>query len=96
MRVSNVLAIIFQKNIIFFDGTQIGSFWSFGHLVKIVFWLSKSSTINNKYIYYYSELMTESENENDHFDLDHFDHVCLALTLSCYHLCERQMQKELS
>ena len=35
------------------------------------------------HIYYYSEQMTESENENDHFDLDHFDHfrgqACLSL-----------------
>ena len=46
--------------------------WSFGQnrflLVKI------STIIINIYIYYYSEQMTESENENDHFDLDHFDH----------------------
>ena len=30
--------------------------------------------------------MTESENENDHFDLDHFDHILASLlTLSIAH-----------
>ena len=37
--------------------------------------LSKSSTIYKYLIFIYSEQMTHSENENDHFDLDHFDHV---------------------
>ena len=46
-----------------------------GHLVKIDFRSVKTDTII-KYIYlYYSEQMTESENKNDHFDLDHFDRV---------------------
>ena len=51
-----------------------------GHLVKIDFRSVKTDTII-KYIYlYYSEQMTQSENENDHFDLDHFDRVgkCLV------------------
>ena len=26
-------------------------------------------------IFIYSEQMTHSENENDHFDLDHLDHI---------------------
>ena len=37
--------------------------------------LSKSSTIYKYLIFIYSEQMTHSENENDHFDLDHFDLV---------------------
>ena len=43
--------------------------------------LSKSSTIYKYLIFIYSEQMTHSENGNDHFDLDHFDHIlamCLA------------------
>jgi hypothetical protein len=43
--------------------------------------LSKSSTIYKYLIFIYSEQMTHSENENDHFDLDHLDHIlamCLA------------------
>ena len=48
--------------------------WSFGHLVKIVFKCQNPPLyINILYLYIVSE-MTESENENDHFDLDHFDH----------------------
>ena len=35
--------------------------------------MSKTATIIN-ILYLYSEQMTQSENENDHFDLDHFDH----------------------
>ena len=46
--------------------------WSFG---QNDFELSKSSTIYKYLIFIYSEQMTHSENENDHFDLDHFDHV---------------------
>ena len=45
--------------------------WSFG---QNDFELSKSSTIYKYLIFIYSEQMTHSENENDHFDLDHFDH----------------------
>ena len=45
------------------------------HLVKMISELSKSSTIYKYLIFIYSEQMTHSENENDHFDLDHFDHV---------------------
>ena len=37
--------------------------------------LSKPPLYINNNIIYYSEQMTESENENDHFDLDHFDHM---------------------
>ena len=37
--------------------------------------LSKSSTIYKYLIFIYSEQMTHSENENDHFDLDHLDHI---------------------
>ena len=48
--------------------------WSFGHLVKMISELSKSSTIYKYLIFIYSEQMTHSENGNDHFDLDHFDH----------------------
>ena len=51
------------------------------HLVKM---LSKSSTIYKYLIFIYSEQMTHSENENDHFDLDHLDHIlamCLAENL---------------
>ena len=29
-------------------------------------------------IFIYSEQMTQSENENDHFDLDHFDHFFIV------------------
>ena len=44
-------------------------------LVKIVFTLVKILHYN-KYLYLYIvSQMTESEIENDHFDLDHFDHV---------------------
>ena len=25
--------------------------------------------------------MTHSENENDHFDLDHFDHICFLFLI---------------
>ena len=46
--------------------------WSLG---QNDFELSKSSTIYKYLIFIYSEQMTHSENENDHFDLDHFDHV---------------------
>ena len=51
---------------------------SFGHLViwsfgQNDFELSKSSTIYKYLIFIYSKQMTHSENENDHFDLDHFD-----------------------
>ena len=51
-----------------------------GHFGHLVIW-SKSFLVvkirhyNKYFIFIYSELMTESENENDHFDLDHFDHV---------------------
>ncbi len=45
LRVSNVWTIIFQKNDFFRRGQNMRSFWSFGHLVKIVSWLSKSATI---------------------------------------------------
>ena len=45
--------------------------WSFG---QNRFPLVKIPTINIDIYLYYSEQMTESENENDHFDLDHFDH----------------------
>ena len=50
-----------------------------GHFGHLVIWSKSFSACqnphyNNKYIYYYSEQMTESKNENDHFDLDHFDH----------------------
>ena len=48
--------------------------WSLGHLVKMISELSKSSTIYKYLIFIYSEQMTHPENENDHFDLDHFDH----------------------
>jgi hypothetical protein len=48
---------------------------SFGHLVKMISELSKSSTIYKYLIFIYSEQMTHSENENDHFDLDHLDHI---------------------
>ena len=44
--------------------------WSLGHLVKMISELSKSSTIYKYLIFIYSEQMTHSENENDHFDLD--------------------------
>ena len=54
--------------------------WSFG---QNRFRDVKIPTIIINIIYYYSEQMTESENENDHFDLDHFDHfrgqACLSL-----------------
>ena len=43
-------------------------------LVKIENRLSKSATIIN-IIYLYSEQNDTSENENDHFDLDHFDQI---------------------
>ena len=45
-------------------------------LVKIVFTLVKIRhyIINILYLYIVSQ-MTESEIENDHFDLDHFDHI---------------------
>ena len=44
-------------------------------LVKIVFTLVKILHYN-KYLYLYIvSQMTESEIENDHFDLDHFDHA---------------------
>ena len=47
--------------------------WSFGQnrfpLVKIRHYI-----INILYLYIVSQ-MTESENENDHFDLDHFDQM---------------------
>ena len=49
--------------------------WSLGHLVKMISELSKSSTIYKYLIFIYSEQMTHSENENDHFDLDHLDHI---------------------
>jgi len=46
--------------------------WSFGQnrflVVKILHY-------NKYFIFIYSEQMTQSENENDHFDLDHFDHL---------------------
>ena len=45
------------------------------HLVKMISELSKSSTIYKYLIFIYSEQMTHSENENDHFDLDHLDHI---------------------
>ena len=46
--------------------------WSFGQNDSE---LSKSSTIYKYLIFIYSEQMTHSENENDHFDLDHLDHI---------------------
>ena len=44
--------------------------WSFGqnHFRDV-----KIRHYNKYFIFIYSEQMTESENENDHFDLDHFD-----------------------
>ena len=50
-----------------------------GHFGHLVIWSKSFSACqnphyNNKYIYYYSEQMTESENENDLLDLDHRDH----------------------
>ena len=45
------------------------------HLVKMISELSKSSTIYKYLIFIYSEQVTHSENENDHFDLDHLDHI---------------------
>ena len=42
--------------------------------------LSKSSTIYKYLIFIYSEQMTHSENENDHFDLDHLDHILVMLS----------------
>ena len=53
--------------------------WSFG---QNRFQVSKSSTIYKIYLYIVSE-MTESENENDHFDLDHFDQI-LSASSDCY------------
>ena len=55
----------------------------FGHLViwsKSIFEVSKRH-YNKYYIFIYSEQMTQSENENDHFDLDHFDRIdkCLVV-----------------
>ena len=55
--------------------------WSLGHLVKMISELSKSSTIYKYLIFIYSEQMTHSENENDHFDLDHFDHICFLFLI---------------
>ena len=52
--------------------------WSFG---QNDFELSKSSTIYKYLIFIYSEQMTHSENENDHFDLDHFDHICFLFLI---------------
>ena len=46
-----------------------------GHFGQNDFELSKSSTIYKYLIFIYSEQMTHSENENDHFDLDHLDHI---------------------
>jgi len=61
--------LFFLKN---FRGAVI---WSFGHLVKIVFANVKIRHYIKYFIFIYSEQNDKSENENDHFDLDHFDHI---------------------
>jgi len=43
-------------------------------LVKIVFTCQNPPLYNKYFIFIYSEPNDTSENENDHFDLDHFDH----------------------
>ena len=50
--------------------------WSFG---QNRFCIVKIRHYNKIFIFYYSEQMTESKNENDHFDLDHFDQVLASL-----------------
>jgi len=54
-----------------------------GHFGHLVIWSKSFSKcqnppLYNKYLFIYSEQMTESKNENDHFDLDHFDQIIFA------------------
>ena len=49
-------------------------------MVKIDFHLSKSATIINIIYLFIVSKMTESENENDQNDLDHFDHITQKFT----------------
>ena len=51
-------------------------------MVKIDFHLSKSATIINIIYLYIVSQMTESENENDQNDLDHFDRRMASLLLA--------------
>ena len=51
-------------------------------MVKIDFHLSKSATIINIIYLYIVSQMTESENENDQNDLDHFDRMASLLSVT--------------
>ena len=51
-------------------------------MVKIDFHLSKSATIINIIYLYIVSKMTESKNENDQNDLDHFDRMASLLSLT--------------
>ena len=66
---------------IFFITGVCWSFWSFG---QNRFRKCQNRHYNKYYIFIYSEQMTQSENENDHFDLDHFDRVGKCLVYTCY------------
>ena len=46
-----------------------------GHLSKSISGCQNPPLYNKYFIFIYSEQMTQCENENDHFDLDHFDHI---------------------
>jgi len=62
-----------------FIGARSLRSWSF---VKINFKKCQNRHYNKYFIFIYSEQMTQSRNENDHFDLDHFDQAaCLFLIL---------------
>ena len=56
-------------------------------MVKIDFHLSKSATIINILYLYIVSQMTESENENDQNDLDHFDRRSLLALGNCVKCC---------
>ena len=57
----------------FFHFLQVAVIWSFGHLSKSKRIVSKPPLYINIYLYIVSNDRV-SEIENDHFDLDHFDH----------------------